>query len=203
MFQAIRKNIRFILVWGILLALISGGVSLLFPMKYSATSQVLIISRDRSGVDPYTQAKSAERIGENLAQIMKTTDFYNKVTNLPSASFDKTRWQNLNDRDRRKMWVKDVQGSMVYGTSLLETVVYSTTQADALAFSNAITAALTSSGWEYVGGDVAIKSVNDPLISRFPAKPNFLLNTGLGFLLGALLAGLWVSRYKTHAVFGA
>jgi capsular polysaccharide biosynthesis protein len=198
MLHAIRKHLKLIIVWGILLALLSGGVSLLFPMKYSATSQVLIISRDRSGVDPYTQAKSAETIGQNLAQMMKTTDFYNKVITAPAASFDKNRWTALNDRDRRKMWDQDVQGSMVYGTSLLQVVVYSPTASDALALSNAVTGALTQSGWEYVGGDVAVKSVNDPLVSRFPAKPNFILNTSLGFLTGFLLTCLWVVNYRRH-----
>jgi hypothetical protein len=69
---------RNILIWGILMMIVFTGVSLLFPRQYSAESKVLLISRDRSGVDPYTQAKSAERIGADLAQVMPTVDFYSK-----------------------------------------------------------------------------------------------------------------------------
>ncbi len=170
MWHLVKKHLKLIIFWGVALALLSGLVSLFFPRQYSAISQVLIISRDRSGVDPYTQVKSAERIGENLAQIMQTTDFYNKVMESPAASFDRQKWQNLTDRQRRKQWVKNVQGAMVYGTSLLQTTVYSYTPDDALALAGAVNGVLTSRGWEYVGGDIAIKAVNDPLVSRLPAR---------------------------------
>ena len=79
MFHLFFKHSKIIFGWGLLVALLSLGVSLLLPHYYSAESRVIIISRDRSGIDPYTQAKSAERIGENLAQVMGTTDFYAKV----------------------------------------------------------------------------------------------------------------------------
>lgn len=201
MWHLVKKHLKLIIFWGVALALLSGLVSLFFPRQYSAISQVLIISRDRSGVDPYTQVKSAERIGENLAQIMQTTDFYNKVMEAP-ASFDRQKWQNFTNRQRRKQWVKDVQGAMTYGTSLLQTTVYGNTSEDALALASAVNGVLTSRGWEYVGGDIAVKAVNDPLVSRLPARPNFILNTILGFIIGFLLASLWIVRYKKHTVFG-
>ena len=176
---------------------------MLLPKQYSAQSQVLIISRDRSGVDPYTQAKSAERIGENLAQVMKTTDFYSKVMSSQSYSFDKEVWNNLNDRKKRKKWVKDVIGSMVYGTGLMNVRVYSTSQTDAVNLSNAVIQTVASQGWEYLGGDVAIKVVSSPLVSRWPSRPNILANLAAGFILGGLIASLWVVRYKKHGLFNA
>ena len=63
MFHLVAKNIKMVFLWALVLGLVSGIVSLLFPKQYSADSRVLIISRDRTGGDPYTQAKSAERIG--------------------------------------------------------------------------------------------------------------------------------------------
>lgn len=200
MFAMLFRHIKLILVWGVFIALLSAGVSILFPWQYSAESQVLIISRDRSGVDPYTQSKAAERIGENLAQVMQTDDFRNKVMNSPSASFDKTRWTDLTDRKQIKKWQKDVVGQMLYGTSLMKVTVYSTKN-DVLALASAITETLTAHGWEYVGGDVAIKTVNQPIVSQWIAKPNILLNGLLGFLAGVILSSAWVVKYKRH-LFG-
>jgi len=202
MFHLVAKNIKMIFVWAVVLGLASGLVSLLFPKQYSAESQVLIISRDRTGVDPYTQAKSAERIGENLAQVMNTSDFYGKVMESTDVPFNKDRWQALAERDRRKAWQKDVQSAMVYNSSMLKITVYSDTKDDATAFANAITQTLVSRGWEYVGGDVALKEVSTPLVSRFIARPNLLVNTAAGFLIGGLLAVLWITRYKRHHLFG-
>lgn len=200
MFAMLFRHIKLILVWGLFVGLLSAGVSIIFPWQYSAESQVLIISRDRSGVDPYTQSKAAERIGENLAQVMQTDDFRNKVMNSPSASFDKTRWTDLTDRKQIKKWQKDVVGQMLYGTSLMKVTVYSTKN-DVLALASAITETLTTHGWEYVGGDVAIKTVNQPIVSQWIAKPNISLNSLLGFLAGVILSSAWVVKYKRH-LFG-
>jgi len=191
---------RLIFVWGVLIAMLSVAVSLLFPWKYSAQSQVLIISRDRSGVDPYTQSKAAERIGENLAQVMQTDDFKGKVLENPSATFDKTRWSNLSDRKQKKQWQKDVVGQMLYGTSLMNITVYSSKD-DVLPLASAVTETLTTHGWEYVGGDVAIKTVNQPIVSQWITKPNIILNAVLGFFAGMVLSSAWVIKYKRH-LFG-
>lgn len=183
-------------MWGILIALISTGVSFVFPKQYSAVSRVIIISRDKTGVDPYTQAKAAERVGQDLAQIMKTTDFFGKVVSENADAFSGNEWKNLSDRDSRKKWQKDVQAQMVYGASLLEVTTYALGQDKALALSGAVTKTLVAHGWEYSGGDVAIKQVDSSLVSRLPARPNFIVNAAIGFLVGGFLAALWVVRYR-------
>lgn len=188
-----------LVVWGIIFALLGGAVSLLFPMQYSAVSQVLIISRSMSGVDPYTQSKSAQQVGENLAELIKTTDFYSKVVNSGST-FDRSIWQNLNDRNRRKKWQSDVRPSVVYGTSLLRLQTYSYTLEEAKNFNDAVAATVVSRGTDYVGGDIILKQVDDPLVSRFPTRPNVIINSAAGFLIGALLASLWVMKYRKHTL---
>ena len=199
MLELLSRHFKLIFIWGVLLAVLSVAVSLLFPWKYSAQSQVLIISRDRSGVDPYTQSKSAERIGENLAQVMKTGDFTQKVMDSTSV-FDKTRWQNLTERKQREQWQKDVIGQMQYGTSLMNITVYSSKD-DVIAFSTAVTDAVVNHGWEYVGSDISLKTISTPLISRWITRPNIILNAILGFLVGVILSSVWVIKYKQH-LFG-
>jgi capsular polysaccharide biosynthesis protein len=198
MLYVVGQHLKLIIVWGIIFAFLFAGISLLFPRQYSAESGVLLISRDRTGIDPYTQAKSAERIGGNLVEMMKTTDFYTKVISSSTEQFDRKTWLILNERDRRKKWQKDVVGEVVYGASLLKITVYATDQKNALALSRAVTAALVEHGSEYVGGDVVIKLVNDPLASNLPARPNFIINIGIGFWVGVVVSGLWVVRYKKH-----
>jgi capsular polysaccharide biosynthesis protein len=202
MFHILRKHLTLIVIWGLVFALLSAFGSLFFPKQYSAISQVLIISRDKTGADPYTQARSAEKIGANLAQIMDTTDFYNKVINNASMPFDREPWKNLTDRQQRKKWTKDVQASMLYGVNVMNVKVYAKDQAEAANLSNAVSQTLVSQGWEYLGGDVAIKLISEPLASSWPVRPNILLNAVLGFLIGGLISSLWVLRYKKHNLFG-
>ncbi len=202
MSHLLLKHAKLILVWGLIFSLISGGISFLISIQYSAASQVLIISRDRTGVDPYTQAKSSERISENLAQIIKTVDFYKKVMESTSYTFDKNNWQNLTDRKQRKKWQKDIQATVVYGTGLMNIVGYSNSKTDAVNLSNAVAQTLASVGWEYVGGNISLKVVSSPLASRLPARPNFILNTIIGFVVGVLFSSFWVIRYKKHHLLG-
>src|SRR3954470_2873066 len=114
MWTIIRKYSGLLFVWGIVLAAVAVGLSLLLPLQYSAIGQVLIISRDRTGVDPYTQAKSAERIGDSLAEVMQTSDFYNKVIDESDpVQFDRAHWTKMDDRTRRKSWQQDVNTEIV------------------------------------------------------------------------------------------
>ncbi len=198
MLSLLFKHAKLIFIWGVVFALAVGGLSLLVPHAYSADSQILIISRDKSGLDPFSQTKLAERIGENLSGIVQTEDFFNKVMEQAGTSFDKSRWTNLDERTLRKYWQRDVQGQMVYGTSLLRITVYGPTKAEAENLSGAVTQTLVSRAWEYIGGDVSLKVVNSPLVSRFIARPNLPVNTAVGFVLGMCLAAMWVVRYKRH-----
>lgn len=200
MLAILSRHFKLLAVWGVVVALAAAGVSLFIPMQYSAVSQLLIISRSQGGVDPYTQAKAAERVGENISEVMRTSDFYGKV--LDSAvAFDKASWKKLSERAERKKWQRDVLPESVYGTSLLKITVYGATQSEAINLSNAVTQTVASRGWEYVGGDVVLKQVDNPLVSRFPARPNIIINTLAGFAIGVFLSGLWLVAYKKHTWF--
>ena len=194
MSHAAAKNIRLVVLWSVIFALLFGVVSLLLPKFYSAQSQVLVISRDRSGIDPYTQAKAAERIGENLIRVLGTTDFYAKVMENPTTNINRDYWNNMTDRARRKEWQKDVTASVVYNTGLINITVYAPTADNAVALSQAVSDTLVSHVWEYVGGDVTLKNVNAPLASRLPARPNLIANMIAGLALGALFCAFWIWR---------
>ncbi len=198
MFKLLWKRRRLLIIWGVVLGVVFAGLSLFLPRQYSADSQVLILSRDRLGVDPYTQAKSAERLGENLAQVMKTSDFFNKVMNTKSYLFDKSQWTDLSERNKRKKWTKDVVASMVYGTGLMNIRAYSYNPEEAKNLSNAVTQIAAAQGWEYLGNDVAIKVVSSPLSSRFPARPNVIVNILAGLILGMLIGSYWIIKYSKH-----
>ncbi len=181
---------------GILIGLVSLLVSLLFPLQYRADAQVFIISKSRYGVDPYTVVKSAERVGENMAQVLKTDDFYQKVITQEGYTLDLKQFEGVPERIKRKRWQKTIQSSVVFGTGVLNVSAYHTDPNQAKAFAGATVDTVVSKGWEYVGGDVTMKVVNNPVVSRFPVRPNVIANTVLGFVVGVLLMGVFVLRRK-------
>lgn len=179
---------------GILCGLIGGGATLLFPLKYRADAQVYILSQARFGVDPYTVAKSGERIAENLAQVMRTDDFYEKTKAETAYSVDWTYFENKEPRKKKKLWERTISPSVVYGTSVLTVSAYHKDPAQATAIAGAAASAVVTKSFEYVGGDVSIRLVGRPIATQFPVKPNPLTNALAGALIGILFTAVAVVR---------
>lgn len=192
--HVLSKSIQRLLIGGLIGIIIAIGLSFISPVQYRADGQVYIISHSRYGVDPYTVAKSAERIGENLAQVMKTSDFYDKVMENKSFQLDKTYFENTTERTQRKRWEKSVDASVVFGTGVLNVSAYHQNPEQAKAYAAALIDTLVNKGTEYVGDDVTLKVVNQPIVSRLPVRPNFLMNAIVGFALGLLLMSFRVLR---------
>lgn len=181
---------------GLAVAVLSAAVSFAFPLKYRADTQLFILSHSRTGVDPYTVAKSAERIGENIAQVVDTTDFFQKVLEQPDQRIDRSVFDNLPERERRKLWQKTIDASVVYGTGVLTVSAYSERPEEALEIARAAAETLVSRGAEYVGDDVTIQVVNAPIATRFPARPNVPVNAAAGFIVGGVLCAVWLGRER-------
>jgi len=188
------KKSKLIFLVGILFALLGAAFTFLFPLQYRADAQVLIIAKTRTGVDPYTTVRSAERVGENVAQVMKTDDFYQKVKSEQGFDIDWSYFEGKGEREKRQIWQKTLVPSVVYGTGVLTISTFHPSVEEATNIASAAATALVSQGWEYVGGDVTMKVVNDPVASKWPVKPNIFLNAFLGFVLGILLMSILVVR---------
>jgi len=158
------------------------------PLRYGASVRILIIQRSTLGLDPYTAVKSAERIADNLAQIVLTDNFYLKTVKQDS-SIDQARFPT-DPTARRKTWRKTVRTSLVSGTGLLAVTALSEDKDQAVRIAQAIADVLSVSGKEYIGGDMDVKIVDTPLPSQYPIAPNIPLGLGLGLGIG-LLAGMF------------
>lgn len=198
--RTLKKRAKIISIVGVVVGVLAMLASFMMPLEYRADAQVLIISQTRYGVDPYTVVRSAERVGENIAQVMETQDFYQKVVAQKRFGLDTSRFEHVPERTQRKRWAKALDGSVVFGTGVLNVSAYHKDPAQAEAFANAAAAALVEKGWEYVGGDVTMKIVNDAVVTRWPARPNVLLNTILGLIVGMVLMSALVLARKKHIV---
>lgn len=169
---------------GLLVATMSGAITALFPLEYRAETQVFILSRTPAGVDPFTLAKTAERIGANLAQIVYTSSFFDRVMLIARDQVNKEQF-GADDREQRKNWRKTVDVGVVPGTGFLRVAAFHKDPRQAGVIAQAIVSTLVDKGWEYVGGEVQIKAVDNVVLSRFPVRPNILLNMVIGFIIGA------------------
>jgi capsular polysaccharide biosynthesis protein len=181
----IRKGWTRIALFAVLSALFAVAVSLAFPLRYSSSMRMLIIQGSLASADPYTAIRASERIADNLAQVMYTTSFYDKVVgakfNVDESYFGEE------ERKVRERWNEAIATQVVRNSGMLDVVVYHTDKDQAEQLSQAIAFVLTTEGWKYVGGgDLEIRLVDDPLVSKWPVKPNLPANALTGLVLGSL-----------------
>src|SRR3989338_2158654 len=194
---------KFIVIFAVAVALLAGIFSFPQPLKYSASIRLLITQKAAFTLDPYTAIRSTELLGENLAQLIKTSSFLDRV--LQSGYKIDTSYfrisDNLTERQRRKLWSQTIDAAQVRGTGILEITAYHPNRDEALKLVAASAFLLSSQGSEYAGRDINVRLVDAPLASRFPVKPNVPLNMIIGGLVGLLAASAWVwvgHRRKRH-----
>lgn len=173
--------------------LIAGGAvalslifSLIQPFQYSAKVRMLVIPAS-AGMDAYSALKSAEKIGENISQIIYTTSFFDKVIQ------EEKNIQNIWSQDetkKRKQWQKMIKTEVIYGTGMVDITTYHKDREQAALIASTIAQVLSKEGRNYFGiPGLQITMVSSPLLSHYPVKPNLLLNIFISLLLG-LLAGI-------------
>jgi capsular polysaccharide biosynthesis protein len=186
-----------LLVYGLVTALLGVGVSLLFPLEYSSTMRLLIIQKQLSTTDPYTAIKAAEGMSTNLSQIMYTTSFYDKVMTA-KFNIDQSYFKT-DERKRREQWNKMIATSVTRESGMLVVTVYHKDPEQASQIARAIAFVMTTEGWQYVGSDLQVKLVDDPLQSRWPTRPNLPGNAVTGFVIGAIFGSVRLLTKKRPA----
>lgn len=173
---------------GLILALI---VSFVQPLKYSSTVRLLILQNVGSGVDAYTASRSEERIADNLSTLIYTSTFFDQVMNA-GFDIDQTIF-SVDPTRQRKEWGRTVKATVTRGSGLLSVTAYHQDVDQAEQLVRAIAFVLTDRVGEYTsGGNVSVRLVDEPLNSRWPVKPNVLVNLLSGFVLGGFVGVTFV-----------
>lgn len=168
-------------------------ISLIQPFDYKASEKLLIIQKLTYGTDAYTAAKSAEKIGKNLSEVIYSSSFLDRVL---TSEYNKELVNNFSGDaiKREKQWKKMITVNVVPETSVLEIETYNTDRNQAINYANAVAYILTNYGSEYHGGgdSVEIKLIDGPNAKDAIARPNFLLNGAIGLIIGIILSLLLV-----------
>lgn len=173
-------------------ALLCGGVAgalfrFAFPQDYSSEIQILVIQK-YTLTDSYTASKSAEKVTQNLAEVVKTSSFLEDV--VASKKVDLSGLLAQNEADRREAWAHTLDTEAVSSASILKIIAYDPTPAHAEQIANAVADVLMEKGSEYHGAPdtISLKVVDTALTSTYPTRPNVLLNGAAAALFGALCA---------------
>ena len=179
---------------GLVLAL---GFSLVQPLRYSSTVRLLITQTNVTGLDPYTAVKSTERIAQNLSEVVYTSSFFNAV--VATGEIDRSYFPT-DEIDKRRMWRDTISTGVSAGTGVMTVVAYHPIRDQATKLAIRVSQEMASQAPNYFGYSVRVQVIDDPLPSRFFAKPDFVRNALMGALVGFLAATAWVLSRSREGV---
>lgn len=176
------------IVYIVLLCLvISLIVTFVQPLKYGATSKLLVVQKYNT-YDIYATAKSNEYVSNILSNVVSSYSFYNEVKNSDSA-IDKSYFTGDNSKQMRT-WQKTVTARSISDSGVLEINVYHTDPKQAYEISKTVDWMIKNKHMNYHGlGDrIDIVVIDQPIVSKFPVKPNIFINILIGIALGLVFA---------------
>lgn len=168
---------------------LAAAFSLVQPLKYSSTVRLLITQTNVTGLDPYTAVKSTERIAQNLSEVLYTSSFFNAVT---SDSQIDVSYFSTDEITKRAEWKETVSTAVTPGTGVMTVTAYHPKRSQATVLAVRVAQEIANQAPNYFGYSVRVQIIDDPLPSRFFAKPDFITNGLLGAMIGFLAASAWV-----------
>lgn len=188
-----RDMVTLALLIVLLFVCLSFFLTALQPLNYRADTQVLILQQQAINFDPYTSAKSAEKIGQNFTRIIPTTGFLTVIQQeFPSLVIAET-----NAAERRKSWQKKTDVQLFPETSILKISAYDQDPEKARQWAAGIARALEKRGSQFHGGGELVKltTVDEPIPTAFPVQPNLLVRMLLGGVLGVLVSAVFLAKF--------
>lgn len=167
-------------------AVVVGALALLKTPEYSSTIMILVVQR-YTLTDSYTASKSAEKISDNLAEVITTSTFMGQV--MASGQADLSELEGLSEKDKREVWAEKVETRVIPSTSMLEITAYDEDPGYAEGLAQAVSNTLIEHGSYYHGAPdtISLKVVDTALTSDTPTRPNLLTNGLAAALFGAML----------------
>lgn len=188
-----RKSIVLFFVLSFLL--IAAAITFSQPLKYSASSRLLIIQEGTSS-DPYSIAKANQYLGSLLAESAYSGSFFELLSSSNNASIN---WSYFNGtyKQQIKTWKKTIYARSVSDTGIIEIEIYHPNPEQARQISLAVDNMLMTQNnlYQSSNSNLKIKVIDQPIVSSFPVKPNLFVNFGAALLFGLLLGLAYIYNF--------
>lgn len=181
--------------------LVVAGLAVFAEREYSSTIQIFVKQR-YTLTDSYTAAKSAESVSRNLAEVIRTSVFFDRVVAEDTVDF--SALLAMDEADRREAWKKTIDTEVISNTAQLRITAYDVDPNKAEAIAEVVASVLIEQGseWHSSPDTIELKIVDSALTSDRPTRPNFLLNALAAACIGAMAGLLWIFlRSSTSFLF--
>ncbi|MCW1930678.1 MAG: hypothetical protein KIH62_005235 [Candidatus Kerfeldbacteria bacterium] len=164
--------------------------------NYTSTVQILVIQK-YTLTDSYTAAKSAEKVSQNLGEVIKTSVFLNDVLDESTVSLSDIT--QLPEEQKRKAWAKKLSTEIDNNAPILKITAYDPERSRAEAIATTVANVLIEKGGEYHGAPdtISLKVVDTALTSNSASSPSVPLYTVAAVLGTACIFTLFYALKAT------
>jgi capsular polysaccharide biosynthesis protein len=193
------QTIFIIVVAAILLTL---SISLLMPLRYEAQSK-LLITQNSANTDAYALSRSNEYLGNLFAQVIQSSSFL-ELTLASNYNINQDYFK-LDNAKKMQTWQRVVQAKTYSDSGIIEISIYHENPYQAQQIALAVNDVLLNKNQNYHGGGdkIKINIIDQPLISKYPVKPNLISNTIMALVLSFIFSLFYVyllpnKKYDLH-----
>ncbi len=189
-FKLIGKRKQTIFAIVLLFVFVASVLTLIQPLRYESRSKLLVLQDFGDNFDPYSAAKSNEYLSNLLARITTSEVFFEEMADS-GFNVDGKYFSDRADK-KLKIWEKTVVAKAVNDSGIISVNIYHTDRYQTEQIARAVNYVLkTKNSQFYAGGSsVNIKVIDEPIVSKWPVKPNAPLNIGFAVILG-FISGLF------------
>lgn len=202
--QLLRRKKQTIITIVLVATMLTVLISLMSPLKYGVKSRLLVV-QNSGQTDAYSLSRSNEYLGNLLAEVVYSGSFYDKVVsskyNVDASYF------NGDYNDQIKKWRKTIETRTKQDTGIIEINIYHPQVKEAKKIALAVNDILINENEDYHGGaNVKINTIDKPLASSYPVKPNVPYNaavsTGLALLFSLFYIYIFPENKYSLYLFG-
>lgn len=193
--QLIRRKKQTIFSIVLVFLFFSLILNVIQPLKYESKSNLLVLQDLSSNFDPYSASKSNEYLSNILAKVTASEVFFGEVLNA-GFNIDADYFSDSIDK-KLKTWKQTVSAAAVNDTGIIAISIYHPDQYQAEQIARAVNYTLKTKNSQFHGGgdNVTVKIIDEPIVSKWPVKPNLPLNAVLALVLGFISALLYVYAF--------
>ena len=168
---------------------IGSAFVLLQEFKFGTKSKILVIQEGYGRVDPYAVSRSVEYLSDLFSRVIYSNSFFSLVV---SSDFDIEEGYFGEDATKQmKKWKKTISAKAVENSGIININIYHPDASQAKQIALAVNHILITQNQNYqgLGDSVKISVLDQPVVSKYPVKPDLFFN--LLFIFGlSLLFGL-------------
>jgi capsular polysaccharide biosynthesis protein len=199
-YQLIRNGKKTILLSVLVFLLFASAFTFLRPLEYRAQSRLLIIQNSQEGTDPFVAAKANEYLGGVLTKIVSSNSFLDEVLGA-GLNVDRAYFSNSLP-ERAKTWQSMVSARSFGDLGVIEISVFHPDKYQAEQVAQAIDLTLKNKSNTFLstGDKVEIKVIDQPTVSKWPVRPNIVLNMILGPVIGLIFSLFYLYLFAKVSV---